>query len=153
MARFLQVGFNAGHSGAVFLMANSETVYFAFDTMGLQWSAASLAFMQRIFPGRVHMSRGLSTDTLPKHTAPLCDLLSIDGEHAGETPFLDIVNGKKASRAGGYVLMDDWSSTSPDVKTAWARAKQEGILEEVMCQDLGIYVTRYHKAWCLGKYR
>ncbi len=147
-----EVGFNAGHSAAVFLLANPESVYVGFDTMGLRWSTASLSFMQRLFPGRVSMVKGYSTATLPSHTAPLCDLLSIDGEHAGDTPFRDIINGRAASRAGGYVLMDDWSSTSPDVKAAWARATAEGVLSEVVCVDDGIYVGQYHKAWCLGHY-
>jgi predicted O-methyltransferase YrrM len=152
VATICEVGFNAGHSAAVFLLANPESTYVGFDTMGLRWSAASLAFAQRLFPGRVRIVPGLSTDTLPAHAAPRCDLLSIDGEHAGETPFLDIANGRAASHAGGYVLMDDWSSTSPDVKAAWARALSEGLLAEVMCVDDGVYIGRYHKAWCLGRY-
>lgn len=147
-----EVGFNAGHSAAVFLLSNPQTSYIGFDLMSLRWSAASLSFMQRAFPGRVTIVRGYSTDTLPQHSAPLCDILSIDGEHAGETPYLDIVNGKKASRAGGLVLMDDWSSTSPDVKAAWKKAKESGLLEEIKCVDEGIFVKQYHKAWCLGRY-
>jgi hypothetical protein len=147
-----EVGVNAGHSAAVYLVSNPATTYIGFDTMGLRWSAQSFAFLQRIFPGRVNFVKGYSTDTLPRHTSPPCDMLSIDGEHAGETPYLDIINGRRASRARGYVLMDDWSSTSPDVKSAWARAKAEGVLEEVLCVDKGIYVKQYHKAWCLGRY-
>ena len=93
-----------------------------------------------------------STDTVPKYDGPLFDLFAVDGSHSGDVPYQDMVNGRSKTKKGGYLLIDDWSTSFMDVRIAWSRGKSEGWIEEILCVDNGVVVNGYHKAYCLGRY-
>jgi hypothetical protein len=80
------------------------------------------------------------------------DLFAIDGDHGGDAPYQDMVNGRRASRRGAYVLIDDWTPAAPAVMAAWSRAKEEGWVREVLCVDNMVVVAGARKAYCLGQY-
>lgn len=63
-----------------------------------------------------------------------------------------MIAGRDASRPGAYILIDDHSSSFPDVIGAWDRAKREGWITEILCVDLDIAVDGYKKAYCLGQF-
>ena len=151
---------NAGHSAANALFAKPSVTYVSFDIKMLRWSNITSQFLDRVFPGRFVSVPGSSLETLPAYANGLkigkytriCDVLSVDGDHGGDAPYRDIVNGRALSRPGGIVLIDDWIDVAPSVKDAWSRAKREGVLKEVACIDPGFFVGEYRKAWCAGIY-
>lgn len=49
----------------------------------------------------------------------------------------DMAAGRNASRAGGYILIDDHSPSFPAVIEAWEKAKKEGWITEIICVDQG----------------
>lgn len=84
-----QIGFNAGHS-AVTMLFHSHNKLVSFDTEDLPWSAGSLAFVQRMYPGRVERVKGNSIETVPafaKSDPRKFDLFAVDGMHSGEFPY------------------------------------------------------------------
>jgi hypothetical protein len=98
---------------------------------------------------------GPSATTVPefaKSDPRKFDLFAVDGLHDGEAPYLDMKNGRDASRKGAYIVIDDYSQSSPAVVAAWARAKSEGWIEEIVCVDRNVVVFGCRKAYCLGKY-
>jgi hypothetical protein len=77
-----EVGFNVGHSAAVFLHANPDVTLHTFDLFRAKEMRACLEFMQRLFPGRIHAHRGDSRLTVPNATiTPKCALVHVDGKH------------------------------------------------------------------------
>jgi hypothetical protein len=66
-----ETGFNAGHSAAAFLLAHPSVHYFGLDSGGVAHSKACAAYLSTVFPGRVHMRWGFSTETMPPWIAEL----------------------------------------------------------------------------------
>lgn len=150
-----EVGFNAGHSAIAFLFHNNNSRVVSFDVGNLKWSAHSLEFLQRLYPGRVDRVKGYSQKTVARfaaNDARKFDMFAIDGDHDGEAPYLDMVNGRKSSRSGAYVLIDDWTPAAPAVMEAWARAISEGWVKEILCVDNMVVVAGARKAYCVGQY-
>ena len=150
--RIGEIGFNAGHSTVTFLFQRHNIHVTSFDLGQMKWTTNSVKFVQRMFPNRLDYLKGYSTDTVPKYDGPLFDLFAIDGSHNGDVPYADLLNGKRVTKPGGYVLIDDFTQTNIDVKNAWARAKREGLIEEILCKDPGVVVYGAQKAYCLGSY-
>lgn len=124
-----EVGFNAGHSTAVWLAASRRTTrVYSFDRMQLSYSRASLALLQKLFPGRLEMSEGDSDRSVPNLVAqrcaddatrslPKCDLISIDGGHDEFTTLHDVLNMLPlANPRGATVLFDDIGCKSAGCK-------------------------------------
>ena len=53
-----EVGFNAGHSAALWLSAKPSIRVVTFDLLGFPYSAACLSFLKDRFPGRLAAHRG-----------------------------------------------------------------------------------------------
>lgn len=105
-----EVGFNAGHSTAVFLESNPHVVVWSFDLMELAYSTAMVAWFHRTYRSRFHMIRGLSQDTLPMYASKLkCDVFSIDGDHSYQGALTDLTNALKMMDPGGTLIADDAS--------------------------------------------
>lgn len=150
-----EIGFNAGHSAITALWSNENATLVSFDTQDLDWSKQSLSFVSRIYPHRIDRVKGPSQVTIPvfaSKDARKLDMLFVDGVHSGDTPYLDIVNGRLASLPHAYVMIDDWSESFPDVQTAWQRAKREGVIEEILCETESGRFNGFAKGYCLGKY-
>ena len=147
-----EIGFNAGHSTATFLFQKPNLKVVSFDLGVLRWSTDSYAFVKRLFPGRLEVINGYSTDTVPKYVGPKFDLFAVDGAHDGETPYLDMKNGRAVTKPGGYILIDDYTETNFAVKRAWKRGIDEGWIRELLCVDEGVVVFGAQKAYCIGTY-
>jgi predicted O-methyltransferase YrrM len=104
-----EVGFNAGHSAAVWLMANPNATLHTFDL----WShgpagRAGLQLLKTRFPGRILAHVGDSLHTIARTTiAPPCDLVHIDGRHDYAHTLTDFVNFVPKARADAVYLFDD----------------------------------------------
>ena len=155
VARIGEVGFNAGHSALCFLSAGSAPAVTSFDLGELPWTPHSVRFLQRAFPGRLDYHRGLSTDTLAAYEAnrgPLFDLFAVDGGHSAPYPEHDMRAGRRLTRRGGYLLIDDYTDSFPDVKHAWGNATRQGWVREILCVNRGEVVNGFQKGYCLGQY-
>ena len=74
-----EVGFNAGHSTALWLHANPLVHVHSFD---IQHKTDVVGLLQRQFPGRLHTYTGDSATLIGPTTLPApCDLVHIDGRH------------------------------------------------------------------------
>ena len=111
-----QVGFNAGHSSAVFLSSNPNSTLYSFDLFELPYSIRSRALFRRVFQGRYHSIKGYSQATLPWFRAahgakaPPCNIFSVDGRHDYEGVLSDLADAIGLTRVGGSILADDVST-------------------------------------------
>lgn len=154
-----EVGFNAGHSAAVFLNANPQANMYSFDIGQFPYTRGNSKLMKEIFPTRFEYVSGPSEVTVPEfgQSRPdtKCDIISVDGDHSTEGTFNDLVNFRKLASCRNWVLMDDagWNSTNK----AWQMAKDAGIITQVECfvdmnprPDYQFINFPDNRSWCLG---
>lgn len=106
-----EVGFNAGHSTAIWLTSNPSAVVYSFDLFDHTFSDGSVIILQRRFPGRLHIVKGDSVCTVPKwrKANPLvrCDLVHVDGYHSFLNVVADFLNLRMHSHQHTLYLFDD----------------------------------------------
>jgi len=146
-----EVGFNAGHSAVNFLLGYPQADLLVFDLGELPWFSACSSFVQEVFGKRFQMVQGDSVAALPafaqRNPDIKCDIVSIDGGHAGEIPELDLKNVLQYYvTKDTVILMDD--ETMPDIKRAIQTALSDGVVRKVECIDDNKFVGDYRKSWC-----
>jgi hypothetical protein len=91
-----EVGFNCGHGASTLLSMYPNAKLYEFDMCAHDYSSDAKAFIDKHFPGRVTITCGDSTKTIPKfaqeHPDLRFDLVHVDGGHEGVVPFADIGN-------------------------------------------------------------
>ena len=103
-----EVGFNAGHSTAVWLAANPAAIIHSFDLFRANYSTQTLSYLQGRFPGRIISHSGDSTRSVPATPlSPPCDLVHVDGRHSYLNVVQDFVNLLVKSRDDALFLFDD----------------------------------------------
>jgi hypothetical protein len=144
-----EVGFNAGHSAAVFLEAKPTNVVFEFDLQNLKYSDPMELYFKERYGERFHMIKGSSFDSLPAFQAAggRCDLMSVDGVHDSRT-LTDLLNGIKLVGPGGIILSDDTSMESAvAVVEAWRKLIINEYVTDSTCLT-GPIVGGIRKDWC-----
>lgn len=108
-----EVGFNAGHSTAIWLTSNANITTVTFDSLALDYSARCKTALQTRFPGRIKFFVGSSKNTVPEAAEiigkPVCDLLHVDGDHSARGTYTDFYNFVTGGlvQCGTLFLMDD----------------------------------------------
>jgi len=154
-----EVGFNAGHSAAVFLNANPDATMYSFDIGQFPYTISNAGLMKQLFADRFEYIPGSSQTSVPEfhslNPGVKCDVFSVDGDHSTEGTFADLANFRSMASCRNWVLMDDagWNSTN----SAWQRAKDEGIITQVECfadmnprPDYQFMDFPTNRSWCLG---
>jgi len=150
-----EVGFNAGHSAAVFLMANPTAKYITFDLGELSWSVGQVEYISKMFPNRVTYVKGDSHTAIARyqneHPETKCDLWSIDGDH-GPNSRLDFEAARNMASPHGLVLADDCTQSFPAVKEVWRQLQILDQVKNLYCHNEDRMYGGYHKGWCLGSW-
>ena len=106
-----EVGFNAGHSTAIWLSSNPTARVHSFDLFDHTWSMGAVRILQARFPGRLTVWKGDSLRTVPRWRAAepgaRCDLVHVDGKHSYFNAVFDFVNLQLHSHAHALYLFDD----------------------------------------------
>lgn len=103
----MEIGFNAGHSCLLMLLANKESKITIFDICMHEYTIPCYEFLNKIFPGRLELIKGDSLQTVPQYNIKKFDLLHIDGFHEPNHAYKDIINAKRLSTNNGIVILDD----------------------------------------------
>jgi hypothetical protein len=107
----IEIGFNAGHSTAIMLLANPDSKITIFDLGEHPYTRPALEYLKRVFPGRIIGAYfGDSTQTLTQfvnQTSQKFDLLHIDGGHERHILQSDFDNCEKIADKDHYVVVDD----------------------------------------------
>ena len=172
--RVCEIGMNGGHSSIIFLAAlhtsqNDPKVNLTmFDLSEFTYSKAVEKYINVLYPGMFTLHVGSSIDTVPRWTEEnaksemYCDVFSVDGDHTHDGALIDIKNAIKATRKGGYLILDDMNQGGP-TRQAFDEVVSEGLLHQVRCvESLNIrvgYENRFDEtharelevAWCVAK--
>jgi len=102
-----EIGFNVGHSTAIWLSSNPLTTVYSFDLFESGYKPKLVEFLKKRFPGRLHAFKGDSTTVVPRTTLPECDLVHIDGRHSYWNVVVDFLNMRVKSRRDSIFIFDD----------------------------------------------
>lgn len=129
---FCETGFNAGHSALVFL-AHSQAQVYEFDLGVHAYGKAAQVFLENKYPGRLHLTWGDSTQTLPAYARAnpnfKCNFVIVDGGHSDAVAKADLVNFAKMAAPGHTLVIDDTPCTAPHCvgpKNQWDALESQG---------------------------
>jgi len=106
----LEIGFNAGHSALLYLLANPYSRIHFFDLGEHQYSRSCYDYLNQKFPGRLSVVWGDSTLTIPLYESPQrFDFLHIDGGHTRFIAESDFYNCKSLAKPEALVMIDDYN--------------------------------------------
>ena len=115
-----ETGFNGGHSAYVWLSSHPSSRLMSFDLGNHAYAHSMAEYLGKIFPGRLAVTFGDSTKTLPvfkeriKLSEPnfKCDIIVVDGGHTYGVTKADMDNFESlAIPKHSLVVLDDYPST------------------------------------------
>jgi predicted O-methyltransferase YrrM len=106
----LEIGFNAGNSSLIFLLANLNVKIHAIDLCCHAYVQPCVDFLNLMFNNRVILYKGDSLKIIPELDRSLSDSISlyhIDGWHALEGIQADMKNCYDLAKNGSFLIVDD----------------------------------------------
>lgn len=138
-----ETGFNAGHSAARFLSQSKARVY-EFDLGDHDYAKTAEAFLTDKFPGRLKVTWGDSTQTLPqfhKENPDIkCDIVIVDGGHLLPVALADLKNFAPMASPRHVLAIDDTPCQEDFCKgpsASWQGLLQQGCIEETGSVSMG----------------
>lgn len=109
--QILEIGFNAGHSTLIYLIANPTSKIYLFDLGVHKYTRECFNYLDSVFPNRLSIIYGDSVKVIPQFTRDnpeiKFDLLHIDGGHTTEIATADLINCKALASTHNIVIFDD----------------------------------------------
>lgn len=137
----LEIGFNAGFSALLFLLANPNTKITCIDIGFHRYTYACYEKLRETFgEDRIGFLLGDSTEILPNihEDDPKYDLFYLDGSHSPETLQSDLFHVGRLMRENGIVIMND--TNDPAVNHAFETFSRRIHIQPVLQEN-----TPYHK--------
>ncbi len=108
----IEIGFNAGHSAALWLMINENIKYYGIDIAQDKYMKSCASFMKDSFGDRFNLFIGDSRTEMPsidKKINQNIDLIHIDGLHNFEVADADLSNSINIAKKLNtkFILLDD----------------------------------------------
>jgi predicted O-methyltransferase YrrM len=106
VGQILEIGFNAGHSALLFLLANPSTQVTAIDLGAHPYVDLCRDYLTGVFPGRLTLLKGDSRELLARQTeVGRYDLIHVDGGHQREVVESDVSHAVRLLPT--YLVLDD----------------------------------------------
>jgi len=141
----LEIGFNAGHSTALMLLANPNSKILHFDLNEHLYVKKCYEYLKAVFGEHrfIEFISGDSQKTLPEYLnsdkIKSFDLIHVDGGHTDEIATSDINNTIKLLEKDGIIVIDDYNMDN--LKNLVNTYKNDGILKD--CSNDICYASHY----------
>ncbi|GMH80474.1 hypothetical protein TL16_g08561 [Triparma laevis f. inornata] len=128
-----EIGFNAGHSSAMFLTVLENSKVHSFDICRHSYTQPVAQALYELFEGRLSLTCGDSRTQLKEFAANTPDRVPfdyffVDGNHFFDYAYQDIVNSCELSKKGAGIAVDDCGDR--EVRLAWLEAVKNGVVKE-----------------------
>lgn len=148
----LEVGFNGGHSCLLFLLANTYSKIQIFDLGEHAYSKLCFNYLNNMFPGRLSIVWGDSTQTLPKfETTTQYDVMHVDGGHTKPILLSDINNCCRLSNHNTYMIIDDISFHPVHMFKDLTTVVVEKFISTELVQEIPPFYSAFHVIAKLNK--
>jgi hypothetical protein len=115
----LEIGFNAGFSALLMLLANDSIKITCVDICDHSYTKPCFKKLKEMFNDRIDLIPGDSTIVLPTLINNKYDLIHIDGCHIVGIAESDIQNSLKMCKSGTILIMDD--TERKDLMDLWIK--------------------------------
>jgi predicted O-methyltransferase YrrM len=143
----IEIGFNAGHSCLLYLLANNESHITVFDICEHKYTIPCFEYLQSLFPNRLTLYSGDSVETVPlfyKNNIDVkLDLIHIDGDRYNNIPKIDFDNVFKL--ASNIIILDSKKKIN-DVFNEYVNNKK---IYEIFLYETFMYQHRICKVFNL----
>ena len=123
--RILEIGFNAGFSTIIMLLANPMVHVTAIDICVHPYVKWCVNIVQELFPNRLTFIEGDSKSIFPQG---IFGLIHIDGDHSIEGATCDLRNA--LSIQGALIILDD--TNYPHIAQLWNDAVSRGHIKKAL---------------------
>lgn len=138
----LEVGFNGGHSVALYLYSNPNIFIRTFDICIHKYTEECSNYFKEL--NNFEFIKGDSMITLKEHKADMIfEIIHIDGGHGYELAKNDLLECKKFSNKNTILIFDD--AYHPPIKKLLEEHIKLKFIKEVNYIDLNLRVTKYHR--------
>jgi predicted O-methyltransferase YrrM len=139
----LEIGFNAGHSTLLFLLASPDSIVYCFDICEHKYTEKCFEYISSQFPNRIKLFKGDSRKTIPDFTTEnnnniIFDVIHIDGSHDFNIANCDFFNTLKLVKYKSILIFDD--TDLPHIKFLW-----DGYVKDKHIKQLDILPVKTHK--------
>ncbi len=137
--RILEIGFAAGHSALICLLANPSSHLTIADPLELPYAQPCFDYLTHVFPGRLTLKQGLSPDVLPQLEPRTFDLIHLDGGKDA-TIKSDLEQLRPLAASDHVLIVDD---TQNDALNAVLSAREaEGVVSGAAFEDMNARAAR-----------
>lgn len=137
----LEIGFNAGHSCLLFLLANPENKVECFDICEHSYSKLCFEYLSITFPGRINLHVGNSKKAIltfkKENPDKLFNIIHIDGSHELNDANCDFYNTLNMAKENSYIIFDDINL--PQMKFLWNGFVKDGHVKEIYSLSVETY--------------
>ena len=138
----LEVGFNGGHSVALYLYSNPNIFIRSFDICIHKYTEECANYFKKL--KNFEFVKGNSMITLKEHKADrIFEIIHIDGGHGYNIAKNDLVECKKFSNKNTILIFDD--AYHPPLKNLLEEYIKLKFIKEVNYMDLNLRVTKFHR--------
>lgn len=128
----LEIGFNAGHSTLLFLLANPTSKIYCFDTCSHVYTKPCFEYLNRAFPNRLTLIEGRSVEKLPQFKSKndiMCDLVHIDGDHEMSNANGDFFHSLAYAKYKAFLVFNN-------IDMEWLKMLWDGYLRDLHLKDI-----------------
>ena len=128
----IEIGFNGGHSAAIFFHANPQLKLLTFDICHHGYTIPCANILRAKYNFNIELIIGSSVNTIPNYMyipKNKYDFIHIDGCHIDNIFESDLVNCKKFAHENTYVIVDDINM--PPIKNVVDKYISRGELVEI----------------------
>ena len=146
-SNLVEVGFNGGHSAALFFYANPSVSLLSFDLCNHRYTELCLNYLKTKYS--IEFVKGNSIETIPQHQNHLkYDVIHIDGGHDKNSCSSDILNCKKFTDKHSFLVIDD--TYLQGINEAIDNLINTKLIHEINYENYGLKKTDQHRIF---KYR
>jgi hypothetical protein len=143
----VEVGFNGGHSAALFFYANPDASLLSFDLCDHRYTELCLDYLETKYS--IEFVKGDSTLTIPQHqNHSKYGVIHIDGGHDSSHCNSDVLNCKKFADEHSFLVIDD--TYLQGINEVISNLIDTKLIHEINYEDSGLTETAQHRIF---KYR
>lgn len=144
-----EIGFNAGFSALLMLLANPTATVFCVDINEHKYTMACYEKLREVFGNRINLLTGDSTKVVPTLVNTLkFDLIHIDGGHQTEVASSDITHCLMMAKKETIFIMDD--TNFDNLNILWQQFVSLCNLVDV--PNMTLYPTQDHSLKMIGSF-
>ena len=136
----LEIGFNAGHSALIMLLANKTTKITIIDTCQHPYTEECFNYLDRGFPGRLKLIKGDSTNVIQELAGEKFDLIHYDGGKE-KTISDDLKNTIALVQDDHILLIDD--TQNKELEDIVFKLEDEKVIELITYRALSKRTNKY----------